>query len=78
MNERIFELADQASTQWIGGSPVTSNGYPITRPYNDDFAILFAELIVRECAALIPAEQSHAPDGRPLLKIFQEHFGVDS
>jgi len=78
MSQRIFELADQASTQWTGGPPVTSDGYPITRAYNDDFAILFAELIVRECAALIPAEQSHAPDGRPIAKIFEEHFGVKS
>ena len=37
----------------------------------------FVELIVQECATLIPAEQSHAPDGRPLAKIFEEHFGVE-
>lgn len=37
----------------------------------------FAELIVQECATLIPAEQSHAPDGQPLVKIFKEHFGVE-
>ena len=36
----------------------------------------FAELIVRECATLIPAEQSHTPNGQLLLKIFEEHFGV--
>ena len=38
----------------------------------------FAELIVRECASLIPAEQSHAPDGRLMAKIFEEHFGVNN
>lgn len=37
----------------------------------------FALLIVRECAALVPAEQSHAPNGQSLLKIFEEHFGVE-
>ena len=38
----------------------------------------FAELIVRECATLIPAEQSHAPNGQPILKIFQEHFEIET
>ena len=72
MNERIKELAKQAGL--------------IAGDYDDldfkknltDKEKKFAELIVRECAALIPAQQSHAPDGRPLLKIFEEHFGVGS
>ena len=42
MNERIRELAEQASHQ----SP---DGYPVTIPYSKDFAEKFAELIVREC-----------------------------
>ena len=45
MNERIEELAEQASHQ----SP---DGYPVTIPYSKDFAEKFAELIVRECAKL--------------------------
>jgi len=45
MNERIRELAEQASHQ----SP---DGYPVTIPYSKDFAEKFAELIVRECASL--------------------------
>ena len=42
MNERICQLAEQASHQ----SP---DGYPVTIPYSKDFAKKFAELIVREC-----------------------------
>ena len=45
MNERIRELAEQASHQ-------SHDGYPVTIPYSNDFAKKFAELIVRECAKL--------------------------
>ena len=45
MNERIKELAEQASHQ----SP---DGYPVTIPYSKDFAEKFAELIVKECAGI--------------------------
>ena len=43
MNERIKQLAEQASHQ-------NSHGYPVTIPYSKDFAEKFAELIVKECA----------------------------
>jgi hypothetical protein len=36
----------------------------------------FAELIVRECVDLLPADMTHGPDSRPLLQVFKEHFGV--
>ena len=39
MNERIKELAGQASHQ-------NPDGYPVTIPYSKDFAEKFAELIV--------------------------------
>jgi hypothetical protein len=45
MNERIRELALQASHQ----SP---DGYAVTIPYSKDFAKKFAELIVAECLAI--------------------------
>jgi len=45
MNERIKQLAEQASHQ-------RPDGYPVTIPYSKDFAEKFAELIVRECATL--------------------------
>jgi hypothetical protein len=46
MNERIKELAEQASHQ----SP---DGYPVTIPYSKDFVEKFAELIVGECCAIL-------------------------
>ena len=42
MNQRIKELAEQASHQ----SP---DGYPVTIPFSKVFAEKFAELIVGEC-----------------------------
>ena len=60
MNERIKLLAEQASHQ----SP---DGYPVTIPYSKDFAEKFAELIVKECAAI---------DWCSRLPILQ-HFGVE-
>ena len=46
MNERIRELAEQASHQ----SP---DGYAVTIPYSKDFAEKFAELILKECLKYI-------------------------
>ena len=46
MNERIRQLAEQASHQ----SP---DGYPVTIPYSKDFAEKFAELIVEECRNVV-------------------------
>ena len=65
MNERIRQLAEQASHQ----SP---DGYPVTIPYSKDFAEKFAELIVRECARLADNSPQYI-DGREIL----EHFGVE-
>jgi hypothetical protein len=73
MNERIRALAEQAGIQMFedksfGWSVIAGTDHNLQR---------FVELIVQECATLIPEEQSHAPDGHPLLKIFQEHFEID-
>ena len=46
MNERIRELAEQASHQ----SP---DGYPLTIPYSKDFAKKFAQLIIAECCVAL-------------------------
>ncbi|CAB5222007.1 hypothetical protein UFOVP242_221 [uncultured Caudovirales phage] len=66
MNERILELADQASHQ----SP---DGYPVTIPYSKDFAEKFAELIVRECADLLETSLPYNPQ----QKMIKKHFGVE-
>ena len=55
MNERIKELAEQASHQ----SP---DGYPVTIPFSKVFAEKFAELIVEECINMIEAEAIKADE----------------
>jgi hypothetical protein len=79
MNERIRELAEQASHQ----SP---DGYPVTIPYSKDFAKKFAELIVRECMRMCDVadmsllehncvkEASGTQSAKDFIK---EHFGVE-
>ena len=71
MNERIFELADQASHQ----SP---DGYPVTIPYSKDFAQKFAELIVRECASIVNSLEQYEGQGDcSTAEYIKEHFGVE-
>jgi len=64
MNERIKQLAEQASHQ----SP---DGYPVTIPYSKDFAKKFALLIVRECI------DTAFHKGHPDLEFLLKHFGVE-
>jgi len=78
MNERIKELAEQASHQ----SP---DGYPVTIPYSKDFAKKFAELIVRECRDIVSANRDLAiEDGwnvdeamSTAMFDIEDHFGVE-
>lgn len=83
MNERIRELAKQASHQ----SP---DGYPVTIPYSKDFVEKFAELLIRECASLCEIESrsytySFTPAKAKLAEstakhcdtIIKRHFGVE-
>ena len=77
MNERIKQLAEQASHQ----SP---DGYRVTIPYSKDFAEKFAELIVRECADIcmematkcagLPGDGALAKDCADWIK---KDFGVE-
>ena len=67
MNERIEQLADQAGADIWGDQVLASRHFDIEK---------FAELIVRECVDLLPADMTHGPDSRPLLQVFKEHFGV--
>jgi hypothetical protein len=81
MNERIKQLAEQASHQ----SP---DGYPVTIPYSKDFAKKFAELIVGECVQemetskrcdpytgeLFVSEYNRTIDEQ--ISVLKEHFGV--
>ena len=79
MNERIKELAEQASRQ----SP---DGYPVTIPYSKDFAKKFAELIVRECIGCCeqvisdPVPKSvdtFEQGGIHCIDEIKQHFGVE-
>ena len=79
MNERIKELAEQASHQ----SP---DGYPVTIPYSKDFAEKFAELIVKECATSIANDTAnYQGEGmmayyqgvQDAVKVIRKHFGVE-
>jgi hypothetical protein len=75
MNERIRELAEQASHQ----SP---DGYPVTIPYSKDFAEKFAELIVRECVNNLEIHSTcfDGDVGRGVkiaARLTKEHFGVE-
>ena len=70
MNERIKELAEQASHQ----SP---DGYPVTIPYSKDFAEKFAELILLECnMALQPYLRDMISRGQA-CDLINNHFGVE-
>ena len=74
MNERILELAVQASHQ----SP---DGYPVTIPYSKDFAEKFAELIVRECTSLFDGTKEMKTVGmlthNQVVEQIKKHFGVE-
>jgi hypothetical protein len=63
MNERIFELADQAAEGMAG----------LNIP--DEFCKKFAELIVKECCEV--AHCNFHVDGLTLGGILKEHFGVE-
>jgi hypothetical protein len=70
MNERIKELAEQASHQ----SP---DGYPVTIPYSKVFAKKFAELIVKDCARVADRWVEDEDNGHNLVsERLRQHFGV--
>jgi hypothetical protein len=79
MNERIRELAEQAlqlvADEHANGDESRLNLASYT--VKDLIQEKFAELIVGECAKLLPPEMTHGPDGRPLEQVFKQHFGVE-
>lgn len=70
MNERIRELAEQASHQ----SP---DGYPVTIPYSKDFAEKFAQLIVAECAGIVEDAVNHREPASIYVDKIKKHFGAE-
>ena len=78
MNERIKELAEQAGGEFYEGFAGSTN---FVKFAEDDFE-KFAELIVRECAAIcqdVDGEDSiEAKSGRQDCAVeIREHFGVE-
>jgi hypothetical protein len=68
MNERIKDFYDQVGLDFENFQRVTVTKGDMEK---------FAELIVVECAKLLPLEMTHGPDGRPLEQVFKQHFGVE-
>ena len=66
MNERIRELAEQATTYHNGGLGTEIELFDKEK---------FAELIVRECASV--CENSNYEFGTIFTKMIKEHFGVE-
>ena len=71
MNERIRLLAEQAGLKWKAQPPhYTNTNNPIDFPVSANRDLeKFAELIVRECAAIVWNDK----DSQRMLK----HFGVE-
>ena len=66
MNERIRQLAEQATTYHNGGLGTEIELFDKEK---------FAELIVRECASV--CENSNYEFGTIFTKMIKEHFGVE-
>ena len=63
MNERIKELAEQASDKWMGGEFFDREK--------------FAQLIVRECIGVIGEENYTMLTGKAYCAQLKRHFGVE-
>jgi len=74
MNERIKELIGQAQKEVWGNSRY--NGSPEFEGYELD-AEKFAELIVRECAKIIEAQDCDPSFKNRLSWAMKDKFGVD-
>jgi hypothetical protein len=63
MNERIKELANRAMVEREDG-------------WSEFDANVFAELIVRECTNMLPADTIRNEDGVHMFYVIRDHFGV--
>ena len=75
MNERIKQLAEQASHQ----SP---DGYPVTIPYSKDFVNKFAELIVTDAISVLQKRfmgdlNREDMEVRRCIEDVKKHFGIE-
>jgi hypothetical protein len=72
MNERIKELAEQATTIV---DTVNSQGY--SSSYANFDREKFAELIVLECSSIAQKYMSRWPEDHDLTKQIKQRFGVE-
>ena len=75
MNERIFELAQQAG--WTNAYTDPKDGFePVFEGEDRNLACIekFAELIVKECADIATNRYQRLMDGGKAIK---QHFGVE-
>ena len=69
MNERIKELAEQATEEVMRNTP----SFLVT---NEMWKEKFAELIVKECAGLVEG-QPHFDKMLDCATVIEQHFGVE-
>ena len=73
MNERIFELAEQAHEETYRAMGSTC----LQEAFDDFYTEKFAELIIRDCyVALFPALRDMISRGQA-YDMIRQHFGVD-
>ena len=73
MNERIFELAEQAHEETYRAMGSTC----LQEAFDDFYTEKFAELIIRDCyVALFPALRDMISRGQA-YDMIRKHFGVD-
>ena len=78
MNERIKELAEQArkyARDYVAECKHYGH-YMEHNEYDLRFEEKFAELIVRECTNMLPADTIRNEDGVHMFYVIREHFGV--
>lgn len=73
MNERIFELAEQALEETHRAMGSTC----LQEAFDDFYTEKFAEMIVRECVSKIEEAAEYSPELYGVALDLLEHFGVE-
>ena len=77
MNERIFELAEQAEKYASKKDGKYDGAGNLNWQWQDIKMEKFAKLIVRECAAVAYSYDPVEPVPSAIAKLIQTHFGVE-
>ena len=77
MNERLHQLMRQAQSEaYAKASAKNKTNSPQNNTVWNEFPEVFAELIVRECTNMLPADTIRNEDGVHMFYVIREHFGV--